>query len=187
MKPIAFSPNWNETPTLTAPSPNEPAIVVPTAILPGGQTHRVIVADDDPVSREILAGLLRKWRYEVILAVDGREAMEMIRAQHEPLLAILDWMMPGMEGTEICRRVREINKSIYVILLTARASKERIVEALDAGADDYLTKPFDKEELRARLNVGTRILTLQSTLEARVAELEATQQEVRELRLRLPL
>lgn len=151
------------------------------------QAHRVIVADDDPVSREIVSGLLAKWHYHVLAAVDGREAMEMIRAQREPVLAVLDWMMPGLEGTEICRRVREINKSIYVILLTARTSKERIVEALDAGADDFLAKPFDKEELRARLNVGARILSLQSSLAARVAELEATQQEVRELKLRIPL
>lgn len=147
----------------------------------------MIVADDDPVSREIVAALLRKWRYEVLVAEDGHEAMELIRAQKSPVLAVLDWMMPGVEGTEICRRVREINKSIYILLLTARSSKERIVEALDAGADDYLAKPFDKEELRARLSVGARILNLQATLAARVAELEATQKENRELKLRIPI
>lgn len=102
-------------------------------------------------------------------------------------LAVLDWMMPGLEGTEICRRVREINKSVYIILLTARTSKERIVEALEAGADDYLAKPFDKGELRARLNVGLRLLSLQASLAARIEELEATQAENRELKLRIPL
>ena len=147
----------------------------------------MVIADDDPVSREILAGLLRKWNYEVLIANDGREAMETLRAQSEPVLAVLDWMMPGLEGIEICRRVREINKSIYVILLTARSSKECVVEALDAGADDYLAKPFDKEELRARLSVGLRILSLQSSLAARVAELEAAQKENSELKLRIPL
>lgn len=147
----------------------------------------MIVADDDPVSREILAGLLGKWRYEVLPANDGREAMELIRAQTAPVLAVLDWMMPGLEGIEICRRAREINKAIYILLLTARNSKERIVEALDAGADDYLSKPFDKEELRARLNVGARLLSLQANLALRVAELEATQQENRELRLKIPI
>ena len=147
----------------------------------------MVIADDDPVSREILASLLRKWNYEVLVASDGREAMETLRAQTDPVLAVLDWMMPGLEGIEICRRVREVNKSIYVILLTARSSKERIVEALDAGADDYLAKPFDKEELRARLSVGLRILSLQSSLAARVAELEAAEKENSELKLRIPL
>ncbi len=120
-------------------------------------------------------------------AADGREAMEILRAQTEPVLAILDWMMPGMEGVEICRRVREVSKSIYILLVTARAGKEQVVEGLRAGADDYLTKPFDKEELRARLSVGARILDLQTALSARVAELEAATAENRALRLQLPL
>ncbi len=145
------------------------------------------MADDDPVSREILSALLSKWHYHVLLAENGHEAMELLRAQSQPVLAVLDWMMPGIDGVEICRRIREINKSVYIILLTARSSKERIVEALDAGADDYLAKPFDKGELRARLNVGLRLLTLQAVLAARVAELEATQRENRELKLRIPL
>jgi DNA-binding response OmpR family regulator len=131
--------------------------------------------------------MLRKWGYEVIVAADGREAMEALRAQTEPVLAILDWMMPGMEGVEICRRVREISKSVYILLVTARSGKEQIVEGLRAGADDYLTKPFDKEELRARLSVGARILDLQTTLSARVAELEAAMAENRALKLQLPL
>ncbi len=147
----------------------------------------MVIADDDPVSREILGALLGKWNYHVLVATDGREAMELIRAQTQPVLAVLDWMMPGLDGIEVCRRVREISKSVYIILLTARNSKERIVEALEAGADDYLAKPFDKGELRARLNVGLRLLSLQSNLAARIAELEATQQENRELRLRIPL
>lgn len=148
---------------------------------------QVVIADDDPVSREILALLLSKWRYTVLAASDGREAMELLRAQTKPVLAVLDWMMPGLEGIEICRRIREISKSVYIILLTARSSKERIVEALEAGADDYLAKPFDKGELRARLNVGLRLLSLQASLAARVAELEATQKENRELKLRIPI
>ncbi len=131
--------------------------------------------------------LLLKWHYEVLVANDGREAMEVLRAQTAPVLAVLDWMMPGLEGPEICRRAREISKSVYIILLTSRSSKARIVEALEAGADDYLAKPFDKEELRARLKVGLRLLSLQAALAARIAELEATQQENRDLRLRIPL
>ena len=148
---------------------------------------RVVIADDDPVSRDILSLLLAKWNYEVLVANDGREAMELLRAQTAPVLAVLDWMMPGLEGPEICRRVREISKSVYIVLLTSRTSKERIVEALEAGADDYLAKPFDKEELRARLKVGLRLLALQASLAARIVELEATQQENRELKLRIPI
>ncbi len=150
-------------------------------------SRKVIIAEDDPVSREILASLLGKWGYKVVAAADGREAMEALRAQTEPVLAILDWMMPGMEGVEICRRVREISKSVYILLVTARAGKEQIVEGLRAGADDYLTKPFDKEELRARLSVGARILDLQTTLSARVRELEEAVAENRALKLQLPL
>lgn len=149
--------------------------------------RKVIIAEDDPVSREILASLVRKWGYQVVAAADGREAMEALRAQTEPVLAILDWMMPGMEGVEICRRVREISKSVYILLVTARAGKEQIVEGLRAGADDYLTKPFDKEELRARLSVGARILDLQTALSARVRELEEAMAENRALKLQLPL
>ena len=147
----------------------------------------MVVAEDDPVSREILTTLLGKWGYHVIVANDGREAMEALRAQAEPVLAIVDWMMPGMEGTEICRRVREINKSVYILLLTARSGKDRVVEGLKAGADDYLSKPFDKDELRARLSVGARILDLQEALSARVVELEAVLAENRTLKLQLPL
>ncbi len=186
MKSIAFSPDWSAGSTPASSKPGAPADA-PRPDLAAAPAYRVVIADDDPVSREILVGLLSKWRYTVLAASDGREAMEMLRAQSQPVLAVLDWMMPGLEGIEICRRVREINKSIYVILLTARSSKANIVEALEAGADDYLAKPFDKEELRARLSVGLRILSLQATLTARVAELEATQQENRELKLRIPL
>ncbi|MBA3608349.1 MAG: response regulator [Chthoniobacterales bacterium] len=171
--------------SVPAPSAPSPDIVIPD--LRGAPEFRVIVGEDDPVSREILSALLQKWRFSVLTASDGREAMELLRAQTAPVLAVLDWMMPGLEGTEICRRVREINKSVYIILLTARTSKERIGEALEAGADDYLAKPFDKGELRARLNVGLRLLSLQASLAARIEELEATQAENRELKLRIPL
>lgn len=149
--------------------------------------QKVVIAEDDPVSREILQSMLAKWGFEVLSAQDGREAMEMLRAQTEPVLAILDWMMPGMEGPEICRRLREVSKSVYILLLTARTGKEPIVEGLRAGADDFLSKPFDKEELRARLNVGARILGLEKTLTARVKELEAALEENRELRMQIPI
>jgi DNA-binding response OmpR family regulator len=131
--------------------------------------------------------LLEKSGYRVLAAADGREAMELIRAQEGPTLAVIDWMMPGLDGIEICRRVREANKVVYIILLTARGGTERIVEGLDAGADDYLVKPFDKEELRARLQVGARIINLHIALAERVEQLEEALEENRHLKFRMPL
>jgi DNA-binding response OmpR family regulator len=187
MNSIPFSPNWDAV-AATAGQPSPADIRLGDKSDAGLAAERkVVVADDDPVSREILTSLLGKWVYKVIAASDGCEAMEALRAQTEPVLAIVDWMMPGMEGTEICRRVREINKSVYILLLTARAGKERVVEGLKAGADDYVSKPFDKDELRARLSVGARILDLQCALNARVAELEAALAENRTLKLQMPL
>lgn len=113
--------------------------------------------------------------------------MEAIRAQTTPALAVLDWMMPRKGGLQICRRVREANKVLYIILLTARGGKERLVEGLQAGADDYLMKPFDKDELCARLQVGSRIIALHTTLAARVQELEAASSEIRSLKMQFTL
>jgi DNA-binding response OmpR family regulator len=180
-KSIAFSPNWQQSgPSVPEPAPAE-------ADPRDGHQTTVIVADDDPISREMVSGLVQKWGFHVITAIDGREAMELLRAQTKPVLAILDWMMPGLDGTDVCRRVREVNRSVYIVLLTARTDKERIVEGLRAGADDYLTKPFNNAELHARLNVGARIIGLQATLAERVAELEKLVAENHELKLQLPL
>jgi DNA-binding response OmpR family regulator len=143
---------------------------------------RILVAEDDPVSRELICAWLGKWGYEVIVTHDGAEAMTALRDKDAPSLAILDWMMPGMDGLEICRRVREVDRSIYLILLTARGSKENIVEGLGAGADDYLVKPFDKDELHARILVGLRVMALQAALAVRVQELEAADAEILELK-----
>jgi DNA-binding response OmpR family regulator len=118
---------------------------------------------------------------------DGHEAMAAIRAEEGPVVAILDWMMPGMNGLEVCRRVRQMEKVAHIILLTARASKESLVQGLESGADDYLVKPFDKNELLARIHVGLRILNLQNVLEARVAELENALLEIKDLRSHLSL
>ncbi len=111
--------------------------------------------------------------------------MAAIRAEQGPAVVILDWMMPGMDGLEVCRRIREIGKPAHIILLTARAFKESLVEGLENGADDYLVKPFDKDELLARVHVGLRILNLQESLANRVKELEKALLEVDELRSRL--
>jgi len=126
----------------------------------------ILVAEDDPVSRRMLEVFLKKWGYRVAVATDGLEALRILGGNDAPSLAILDWMMPEMEGPEVCRRVREHSGRpyIYILLLTARTLKDDLLRGLASGADDYLTKPFDAQELRARLHVGQRILDLQRNL-----------------------
>src|ERR1700733_10338819 len=127
---------------------------------------RVLIAEDDAVSRHVLKSFLHKWNYDVTAETDGAAALRILESDDSPRLAVLDWMMPGMEGVQICQRIRERKKGpyIYVLLLTARSEKRDLLRGLELGADDYLTKPFDSEELRARLLVGERILALQDDL-----------------------
>lgn len=127
---------------------------------------RLLVADDDEISRMVLEDTLRDWGYEVEVAADGHEAWQILQAEDAPRLAILDWMMPGMHGVQVCREVRRWRQEpyIYQILLTTRADKEDIIEGLDAGADDYLVKPFDAHELKVRLRAGLRVIELQEEL-----------------------
>ena len=126
---------------------------------------KILVADDDPVSRTMLSRLLEKRDHEVVLANDGIDAWNILRGEAAPQLAILDWMMPGLDGLEICRRVRaQKGTYTYVMLLTSRQEREDLLNGLAAGADDYLTKPLSPAELAARLNVGQRILDLQQRL-----------------------
>jgi DNA-binding response OmpR family regulator len=146
---------------------------------------RILVAEDDAVSRELICARLAKWGYEVIATQSGTEAMTALRRDDAPSLAILDWMMPGMDGLEICRRIREVDRVLYIILVTARGSKENVVEGLGAGADDYLVKPFDKDELHARILVGLRVMALQAALAERLQELEAAAAEISELKLKV--
>jgi diguanylate cyclase (GGDEF)-like protein len=134
---------------------------------------RILVAEDDPVSRRILESLLTKWGYEVTVVPDGTSAFRVLETEDTPRLALLDWMMPGMEGVQICQLIRErVDRPyVYVILLTARNEKRDLLRGLELGADDYLTKPFDAQELQARLRVGQRILDLQDGLIAAKEEL----------------
>jgi two-component system cell cycle response regulator len=127
---------------------------------------RVLIAEDDPVSCHLLKSFLIKWDYDVTVETDGAAASRILESDGAPRLAVLDWMMPGMEGVQICQRIRERKSRpyIYVLLLTARSEKRDLLRGLELRADDYLTKPFDSEELRARLLVGERILTLQDDL-----------------------
>ncbi|MHB8410755.1 MAG: GGDEF domain-containing protein [Candidatus Acidiferrales bacterium] len=127
---------------------------------------KILIAEDDPVSRRLLEAFLRKWGYAVVAVAKGDDAWALLEAADPPRLAILDWMMPGIEGAEVCRRVRARSERPYtfMILLTARGQKQSLLDGLKAGADDYLSKPFDAEELRARLQVGERILKMQDEL-----------------------
>src|SRR5438128_3770133 len=133
---------------------------------------RVLIAEDEPVTRRLLDNTLSGWGYEVTAAQDGREAWEALHRPHAPRLAILDWQMPGLDGLELCRRLRadDATKSVYVVLLTGKGGMENRVAGLRGGADDYLTKPFDVDELSARLAVGGRIAELQDRLAERVRE-----------------
>src|ERR1700678_4434555 len=141
--------------------------------LPKAARKRILIAEDDPVSRRLLELFLVKWGFEVSIATTGTEALQMLERLDAPRLAILDWMMPGMEGVQVCQKLRESadRKYVYVLLLTARTQKEDLLQGLESGADDYLTKPFDSQELRARLHVGQRILDLQDQLIAAGEEL----------------
>jgi DNA-binding response OmpR family regulator len=123
---------------------------------------RILIADDDRMSLMMLKGTLEPWGFEVVVAHDGAAAWDCIVGTDPPALAIIDWMMPALDGIELCRRVRTtaLPSPIYLILLTARTSRQDLVAGLEAGADDYLSKPFDPDELRARIHVGQRTLRL---------------------------
>jgi two-component system cell cycle response regulator len=136
---------------------------------PSAQEHpprRVMIAEDDPMFRRILQSWLREWGYQVTVVEDGAQAWESLQQEPSPELLILDWVMPEVNGLELCRRVRERGRSPYqyIILVTGKDAKQDIVTGFDAGADDYVTKPIDRDELQARLRVGNRILSLQRGL-----------------------
>ncbi|HEY5387227.1 MAG TPA: diguanylate cyclase [Thermoleophilia bacterium] len=127
---------------------------------------RILIAEDDVTSRLLLKRVLENWGHEVTVTIDGAEAWQVLRADDAPRLAILDWMMPGMDGVDVCRRVRAraTLQPTYIILLTALGDKDSVVTGLDAGADDYVGKPYDPDELRARLDVGCRLVKLNDEL-----------------------
>jgi sigma-B regulation protein RsbU (phosphoserine phosphatase) len=134
---------------------------------------RALIADDDRVTATILASSLTKWGFEVTVVHDGEAAWEGIKRLRPPMI-VLDWMMPGIDGITLCRHVREDPASAhaYVLLLTSRDGKADRVAGLDSGADDYVIKPFDHEELRARVNVGARVARIQAELSHQVNELQ---------------
>jgi len=146
---------------------------------------KILVAEDDAVSCRVLTANLKSWGHEVVVTNNGRDALQALQCAEAPLLAILDWMMPELDGIEVCRRLRseDTGRSVYVILLTSLNRTENLIKGLEAGADDYLTKPFDRNELRMRVQAGARIVQLQSSLRERVRELELAQEALRNLSL----
>lgn len=126
---------------------------------------KVLIADDDNISRTILAKRIAEWGYETLTAQDGNQALEVFQ-NNNIAIAILDWMMPGLSGLELCKNIRKANLEhyTYIILLTSKDSQKDINKGLEAGADDYITKPFNPPELRARLKTGSRIIELQAQL-----------------------
>ena len=145
--------NISESSGSSESSPGQPSSLIDLAL----------IVEDDPVSRRVLESCLREWNYRVIALDNGLDAWSLLQQQDAPQMVILDWMMPGLDGIELCRRIRshKTGPYKYVLLLTAKGRKEDVVAGLDAGADDYLTKPFDVNELRARVRSGKRILELQ--------------------------
>jgi len=150
---------------------------------------RVLIADDDPVAAMAVSRSMSHWGFETVVVHDGLAAWEHLTSSDPPPLAIVDWEMPGLEGPELCRRVRSDTERahLYLILLTARHSSTDLVAGLEAGADDYLIKPVDLNELKARVRVGVRVVSLQARLAEEVAELQATLDNVRRLRGLLPI
>ncbi len=127
---------------------------------------KILIAEDDLPSRCILEAVLTTWGYDPVVAVDGDEAWEIMQKTDSPNMAILDWDMPGQNGLEVCRKIRKIDilNPPYIIILTAKDDKSDIVKGLEAGANDYISKPYDNNELQARINVGKRMVGLQSAL-----------------------
>jgi DNA-binding response OmpR family regulator len=179
MNDIQFHPDWEP---LAASSSSRR---VPTQL--EEESIPIVIAEDEPVSRMLVTTVIETGGYRTIVTKDGDEAMSALRAQKRPCIAVVDWMMPGMDGAEICRRIRDSDRNVYIIMVTARGTKKDTIEGIGHGADDYMVKPFDPEELLARIRIGLRVLTTQATLAKRVQALESTASEIGSLKLRIPL
>jgi sigma-B regulation protein RsbU (phosphoserine phosphatase) len=150
---------------------------------------RILIAEDEAISRHVLQSVLKKWGYEVVATDNGQSALEILEAPDPPEVALLDWSMPVLDGLTVCKRVRAQERvdPSYIIFVTAKSSAENVVVGLQAGADDYISKPFDRDELQARLQVGIRIVELRRALEKRVRELEESLAQISKLRKLLPI
>lgn len=153
------------------------------------ESNRILVAEDHYVSRHLLERNLANWGFTVLSAENGEEALSILDSDDPPSLAIIDWMMPKLDGLEVCRRVRarKDRPYLYLLLLTAKSQKEEVAAGLEAGADDYVIKPFDPDELRARLKVGQRVVQLERTLAKKVSDLEQALADVRKLKGLIPI
>lgn len=152
-------------------------------------SNRILLAEDHYVSRHLLERNLCNWGYDVTTVEDGEAAVRILESASPPSLALIDWMMPRLDGLDVCRRIRGLiyQPYIYVILLTAETDKSAIATGLDAGADDYMIKPYDPDELRARLKVGQRVLKLERNLASHVGLLEKMLTDVKRLERLLPI
>lgn len=150
---------------------------------------RALVADDDRTAALILSRALERCGLEVTAVHDGLAALAVLAEADRPSIAVIDWMMPGLDGVEVCRRLRRdpARQHVYVLLVTGRDSRADVIAGLDAGADDYLVKPFNDDELRARVRVGMRVVTLQASLAERVVQLQAALSRVKQLAGLLPI
>ena len=150
---------------------------------------RALIVDDDPLAASVVCYALRSWGIESETESDGAAAAERLATDPAPSLAIVDWMMPRMDGLELCRRIRQdpARSHMYIILLTSRDQPEDVIAGLDAGADDYIVKPFRPGELRARISAGVRVLSLQERLAEQVRDLEHALSHVKQLRGLLPI
>lgn len=150
---------------------------------------RILIADDDAICRALLEDLLMEWGHDVVAVADGIAAWQILQSAESPSLAVLDWVMPGLDGVKVCQKTRALARtpSPHLILLTSRNEKGSVVAGLQSGADDYVQKPFDPDELHARIDVGIRIAVLQSALDERVRELEAALIQVKRLQGILPI
>src|SRR6201996_6062976 len=176
MHPIAFPPT------------NRCRQLLPDKFM-SSESNRILIAEDHYVSRHLLERNLSNWGFQVSTAEDGDAAVRVLESESAPPLAIIDWMMPKLDGLEVCRRIRAQTSRpyIYLVLLTAKSHKEEIATGLEAGADDYVIKPFDPGELRARLKVGQRVVELERQLAKRVTELETALADVKKLKSLLPI
>lgn len=150
---------------------------------------KVLIAEDDTTTRLMLSAVIGRWGFEVTAVENGADALACLSSPEGPRLAVLDWMMPEVDGLEVCRRLRQAPtpSPSYLIMLTSRTSKEDIISGLDAGANDYILKPYHPEELKARLEVGRRVIDLQLALALRVRQLEEALAHVKTLQGILPI
>lgn len=150
---------------------------------------RVLVAEDEPVTRRLLEAQITRFGFEVISVADGLVAWNLLQSPQAPSLVVLDWNMPGLDGPDVCRRMRATSSNgyTYMLLVTARNAKSDVVQGLSAGADDFISKPVDPDELHARLRTGERIVRLEQTLGRQVKELQAAAEHVKELQGMIPI